>query len=89
MDDKQKIKNFDGLMKDFDAYVAPIARQMGWHTHYSDVNWVPPNSENPDHEGHNPFQVLICLATQSKNWEEVCSKTGNCSVSIFGKMTNL
>jgi hypothetical protein len=88
-DQEIKAQNFDNLMKDFEAYVAPIARSKGWSTWYSDMNWIPPTGEAPDYNGHNPFQVLICLATDSKDWKDVCAKTGHIAVEAFGKMTNI
>ncbi len=86
---EQKAENFDNLMKDFDAYVAPIARQKGWYTWYSEMNWIPPTAKSADYSGHNPFQVLICLATDSKDWADVCSKTGHVAVEVFGKVTHI
>ena len=88
--EERKIKNFDNLMADFDAYIAPVAEKMGWFKHYSKINWVPKSmSGDADQNGHNPFQVLICLALQCENWKQVCDKNGSLYINLFGKAGNL
>lgn len=86
----QKAKNFDNFMKDFNVYIAPYAREQGWFNHYSEVNFVPKHlANNADYNGHNPMQVTICLALQCKDWADVCKKTKNINVNLFGIETNL